>query len=226
MLLGSLGDDVIWGDTTAAGPDAPGTAGDTIYGGGGADAVWGTGRDDSLYGGTENDTFRSGAGNDRIYGIAGQNSLYGEDGNDTIAAGTGDDLLAGGVGDDLLAGDAGNDTLWGGEGNDTMIAGPGTDRMAGGAGADVFVFDAAALAGVGAAADTISDFNAAQGDVIDLSGLGLVFVGAAVFGGTGAGEVRYAGEVLQVDLDGNAVLNAEIVLLGAPALPGPALDLV
>ncbi|HEY0832266.1 MAG TPA: calcium-binding protein, partial [Azospirillum sp.] len=58
--------------------------------------------------------------------------------------GQGDDFIAGNLGDDVLNGNLGNDTL------------------AGGAGADQFVF-----AG-GGGADTINDFDFAQGDRIQV----------------------------------------------------------
>jgi Ca2+-binding RTX toxin-like protein len=253
VLLGSLGDDVIHGESIAEpGVDAPGTAGDTIYGGGGSDRIHGSGRDDWLYGGfgddsieggaghdrmwggfdrstlwggAGNDTIQAGTGGDRAFGDAGDDRMTGGAGNDTFEGGTGDDLLAGGAGDDLLTGGEGNDTLWGGEGNDTLVAGPGVDRMAGGPGADRFVFDIKALAGGTGAADTISDFNASEGDVIALSGLGLTYIGATVFTLGGGAQLRYAEGRLQVDFFGMGLADAEIVLLGAPVLPPGALDL-
>jgi Ca2+-binding RTX toxin-like protein len=65
--------------------------------------------------------------------------------------------LIGGTGDDLLQGRSGNDTLDGGDGNDHLIGGRGTDHLTGGAGADTFTVDSK---------DTITDFNAAEGDAL------------------------------------------------------------
>ena len=66
-----------------------------------------------------------------------------------------------------IRGGAGNDTLTGGAGDDTLTGGTGNDTLKGGDGADTLKF---AEAGAGNA-DTILDYNAAQGDKLDLSGL-------------------------------------------------------
>lgn len=66
-------------------------------------------------------------------------------------------ILLGGPSDDVLTGGHANDFLHGGEGADTMT---------GGAGADTFLFT-----GVSAKSQTVTDFNAAAGDVIDLAGV-------------------------------------------------------
>lgn len=76
----------------------------------------------------------------------------------------GDDVL---IGDDLdngLEGAGGNDTLVGGGGDDNIRGSDGNDIMTGGAGADTFHIDG----GKGEEADTITDFNGAEGDVIEL----------------------------------------------------------
>ena len=65
----------------------------------------------------------------------------------------------------LSAGTAdGNDTLKGGDGNDLLIGGMGSDTLYGGNGADTFKY----LEG-DTGTDTIKDFNAKQGDKLDLS---------------------------------------------------------
>ncbi len=69
-------------------------------------------------------------------------------------------------GNDTLTGGAGNDTIFGQEGNDLITGGLGADTLYGGSDADRFFFNAIAEAG-----DTIKDFDAAEGDVLDLSGL-------------------------------------------------------
>lgn len=71
--------------------------------------------------------------------------------------------------DVLLQGTTGNDVLEGHGGNDVLIGGAGDDILTGGAGADLFVWhqDDVAIGTV----DTITDFNQAEGDVLDLSDL-------------------------------------------------------
>jgi Ca2+-binding RTX toxin-like protein len=105
----------------------------------------------------------------QIYGLGGNDQLDcsgvrsaavyidGGDGADAIYGGGGDAILIGGAGGDLVQGGSGNDTLDGGDGNDFLIAGRGTDVLTGGAGADTFT--------VGSK-DTITDFNALEGDVL------------------------------------------------------------
>ena len=95
-------------------------------------------------------------------GTAGNDQLIGGSGVDHMSAGAGDDNIFGGKGDDVIDGGSGNDTIQGGIGNDTMT---------GGLGADVFKWtlgDVGTL--VSPALDTV-DFNAAQGDSLDLRDL-------------------------------------------------------
>ncbi|MDD9901095.1 MAG: type I secretion C-terminal target domain-containing protein, partial [Alphaproteobacteria bacterium] len=66
-------------------------------------------------------------------------------------------------GDDVLDGGAGDDAIFGQEGNDTITGGAGSDYLSGGSGADTFVLNA-----VGEGVDTITDFNATEGDVLDI----------------------------------------------------------
>lgn len=89
-----------------------------------------------------------------VFGSFGNDQLGGGDGNDTIRGGRGDDALTGGGGDDVICG------------------GFGADTLTGGLGADKFVIRRATIAS-GAnplLADTITDFNAAEGDQIGLMG--------------------------------------------------------
>jgi hypothetical protein len=84
-----------------------------------------------------------------------------EDGVYTIDGTTGDDYVYGTSGDDILSGGAGDDIL---------IGGAGDDILSGGADADTFDFNLADLGTTtDVAADTITDFSTAEGDVIDLS---------------------------------------------------------
>jgi hypothetical protein len=68
-------------------------------------------------------------------------------------------------GHDTIYGGAGNDLIFGQEGNDTIYGGAGNDTISGGSGADTFVSDS--LVGQ----DTITDFSAAEGDMLDFSTL-------------------------------------------------------
>ena len=67
---------------------------------------------------------------------------------------------------DTLYGGAGSDILYGLYGDDVLVGGAGADRLYGGEGGDRFVFEGAtAFNGV----DRIMDFDATEGDVIDIS---------------------------------------------------------
>jgi Ca2+-binding RTX toxin-like protein len=171
---------------------------DIIDGGAGDDTITGYGGGDLLYGGAGNDQISSGftfpistdgihadggdgddlifgsAGNDTLYGGAGSDTLLGIDGDDQLwADGTGTDaatdvnFLHGGLGNDVLYGGSGIDTLDGGEGDDALSVQLGSaDRLIGGTGADIFQFIPAAA--VVLTTVSIDDFNAQEGDLIDL----------------------------------------------------------
>ncbi|MGA6108363.1 beta strand repeat-containing protein, partial [Pseudomonas solani] len=90
----------------------------------------------------------------------------GTEASDLINGSKYSDIINGGNGHDVLYGNAGNDLLNGGDGNDLLIGGIGNDTLTGGAGADVFMWKAGDVGN-----DVIKDFNATQGDRIDLSDL-------------------------------------------------------
>ncbi len=169
-LIGLAGDDTLIG---GEGHDTlePGSGADSLDGGPGRDRAV-LDRSDATTGltlfvlapgfvttldglritGVEDVTLGTGAGADRLVGGAGA---------DLLEAGGGADAIEGGDGDDTLRGQGGADTLAGGA---------GADWLAGGAGADVFALHLAG-GGIGStltAADTIADFNAAQGDRLAL----------------------------------------------------------
>ncbi|HSV03480.1 MAG TPA: SGNH/GDSL hydrolase family protein [Phenylobacterium sp.] len=131
-----------------------GDGNDSIQGGSGFDDINGNKGDDVIDGGSGGgDWLVGGQGNDLITAHAGQNILYGNLGNDTLHAGSGGELMRGGQGDDSITGGIGNDWISGDRGSDTM---------SGGAGADVFhSFSGAGL-------DVVLDFNAMQGDRVQL----------------------------------------------------------
>ncbi|WP_263866593.1 Ig-like domain-containing protein [Pectobacterium brasiliense] len=89
-----------------------------------------------------------------------------KDGNDILNGGAGNDILFGQGGNDTLIGGEGNDLLYGGAGDDILIGGAGGDTLIGGAGADTFKWQAGDIGN-----DVIKDFNAKEGDRIDLSDL-------------------------------------------------------
>ena len=82
---------------------------------------------------------------------------------DSFFGGAGDDLLYGGGGTDLLVGGGNRDRSYGGAGNDVLVAGSGRHQLYGGSGADTFLLDANTVS-----TTTIYDFNAADGDVVNL----------------------------------------------------------
>ncbi len=145
-------------DTVSAGG-----GGDLVNGNTGADVINGNMGDDTLFGGRDDDVLFGGRDNDLINGNLGADVANGNLGRDTVRGGQGNDTLFGGQDSDELWGDLGEDSLSGDLGDDTLF---------GGAGADIFVFRA------GAGMDVIADFNAAEGDRIELQGLGYA-IGAA-----------------------------------------------
>jgi len=153
VLTGSSANDVLYGE---AGNDAltGGLGDDVLYGNQGTDVLYGNQGQDTLFGGQDADTVFGGQDADVIYGNMANDELYGNMASDTIFGGQGDDFIFGGQGDDFVAGNLGDDVLNGNLGNDTLV---------GGAGADRFVF------ATGGGADTVSDFEFAQGDRIQVA---------------------------------------------------------
>jgi Ca2+-binding RTX toxin-like protein len=79
------------------------------------------------------------------------------------------DTLVGNNDANVLEGWGGKDNLKGAGGADTLIGGAAADQMTGGSGGDKFVWEALADTGITSATmDIISDFNAADGDRIDV----------------------------------------------------------
>jgi Ca2+-binding RTX toxin-like protein len=138
---------------------------------------------------------------DVLWGDDGENGIWGHDGNDELKGYGGRDYLLAGAGDDDLYGMDGDDVLSGHTGVDTLVGGAGRDSMTGGSEADTFIWlsihDTSTLV---ASADSIGDFNAAEGDLISLSGIDankiaggnqdFTFIGTAAFSGA-PGELRY-----------------------------------
>jgi Ca2+-binding RTX toxin-like protein len=116
-LIGTAGDDIIYGTNGA----------DNIDAAGGNDVVFARGNADTVSGGT---------GNDVLFGESGADTLNGDDGNDALYGGSGDDILNGGAGNDVLDGEAGNDQLFGNDGDDLLIWDPQNTVYDGGTGTD------------------------------------------------------------------------------------------
>ena len=147
-IYGGSGGDVI---------EAQGDSNYDVWGGPGNDEIGGSSECslDNVFGGSGNDEIfqaneltRGGLGNDIIIFADCGGVAYGERGDDEIRGGDARVELHGGSGDDMVVGsDGGDDHLFGNEDN---------DRLSGRAGADSF--------SCGPGADTITDFNAAEGD--------------------------------------------------------------
>ncbi len=216
QLSGGDGDDWLQGDN---GGDLfkAGAGNDTVYGGGGTDRAYLGEGADVAYGGTDND---------RLNGQGGHDTLYGEEGDDVLIGSSGRDHLDGGTQDDFLHGGGQNDILVGGEGDDVLVGSWGQDMLTGGAGADVFVFEQGHTGRWMGNADLISDFNQAEGDVIDLSAIDAIygagddaftFIGDAAFSGT-AGELTvytHGGDTFVAgDRNGDGLADFQIRLTG------------
>lgn len=191
--------DVIYGIDYGANPDdtifgfdtgdiiSAGAGNDTVYGGLGIDIVDGGDGIDALYGEQDGDYLYGGAGDDVIYGDVGQapesvnyvgdDFLYGQAGNDWIEGNKGNDTIDGGADNDILLGQEGNDIIYGGDGRDYLIGDFGSDLLNGGLGMDDL------YGGVGeadtfqwteidmTAEDNVMDFNAAEGDKLDIANI-------------------------------------------------------
>lgn len=191
VLMGNAGADTLRG----------GAGRDTLFGGLGADDLSGGTGDDMIYGNQGTDIIRVGAGD-------GSDSLWGgqdadlvdasaADAGQVIYGNLGNDDLRGGSAADLINGGHGADTIVGGGGADTIVGGRDDDRLTGGAGADLFVMSR----GLDNGQDTITDFNATQGDRLSFSGQ------AYTVADTTAGlrfDLGSAGAVLLAGVHGNA----------------------
>lgn len=214
---------------------------DWLYGYGGADILYGYDGNDRLNGGTGVDRLIGGLGDD-VYYVDTISDVVLEtvgQGLDTVRVSTtyflsagssierltttnslgtsnidlgGNDLgnaIRGNSGSNTLEGNGGNDTLAGLAGDDLLIGGAGRDRLIGGDGTDTFVF-------IDTSRDRIDDFQSGV-DVIDLGWLvsreEFRFLGPAAFGGS-AGEARFADGLFQLDLNGDAIADLTLTIVG------------
>ncbi len=171
--------------------------------------------DDAIYGYS---------GDDRLRGRGGDDDLFGSFGNDYLNGGNGDDNLDGGWGNDSLYGRTGNDDLIGSYGNDYLSGGVATsgqsgyDTMTGGAGADTFALNGDYL-GDGFA--VITDFDSAEGDIIQLYLPDNYTLGTVNYGGTAAPDtVIFSGfDAVGIVLDqSNLSLASDFNIVAPPVL--------
>ncbi len=225
-LYGGLGDDLLNG---GAGPDR-------MEGGDGEDILLGGLENDYLDGGAGADILKGGGGNDVfIVDDAGDQTIEAAaEGLDVVRAsvgwvlganletlelqgggdiaGTGNaagNTLKGTSGANRLEGLGGVDTLWGLAGDDILVGGEGNDLLRGGAGADRFLV--AHAFGSVLETDTVYDFNAADGDLIDLAGIdaNLLIEGDQAFVRVGAFN-KQAGQMTLTFAGGQTLLRLDV----------------
>jgi Ca2+-binding RTX toxin-like protein len=146
----------------------------------------------------------------------GDNVLSGNDADNVLTCSNSDTVFTG-----LNTPNVGtNDTLDGRGGNDTLTGGAGNDTLTGGTGADTFIFNG------GGGVDLITDFNAAEGDKINLhnttwGNIPLTYIGESAFSSV-AGQVRVTGAVgnqtVEIDHLGNGLYIEVIHVNDAQAL--------
>ncbi len=122
-ILGTSGDDTIFGDDSLGGVSNSGH--DWILADDGDDIILGEAGNDQIFGGMGNDLIDGGKGNDLIEGGDEDDTISGGSGSDILRGGDGDDVIDGGLGNDIIEGGLGTDTLSGGGGNDIFILKPG-----------------------------------------------------------------------------------------------------
>ncbi|MBC7739064.1 MAG: hypothetical protein H7245_18040 [Candidatus Saccharibacteria bacterium] len=153
----------------------------------------GSGLADTLRGSPQGDGFDGGRGMDVLAGFGGSDTMAGGDQNDALYGGAAKDLLSGGLG------------------NDRLVGGTGVDTMTGGTGADQFVYRGTGASG----ADWITDYDAAQGDVLAFARAGatrgdfrVTYVTDAGGGAAGVKEAHVTylptGKLIWVLVDGAA----------------------
>lgn len=98
-----------------------------------------------IQGGPDDDVLNGTPEADVIQGRPGNDTISGLGGHDTLSGGQGRDVVYGGGGDDIVSGGRGDDVVYGGRGADTFAAAAGADT------------------------DQVMDFNAGEGDRVQLA---------------------------------------------------------
>ena len=171
----AVGTDTLISIESVRGTDFADTFDATGYNGASTDLPMGT--DFNEFEGMGGDDVITGNGNTRISYVsatgpvtvdlaAGTASGDGSVGNDTF---TGVSRVRGSSFADVLLGDGNNNVLEGQNGGDVLDGRGGNDTLTGGSGPDTFVY------ATGGGADTITDFNHADADNIDLTGVAGVY---------------------------------------------------
>ncbi|MFQ3616120.1 MAG: hypothetical protein SNJ57_14405 [Cyanobacteriota bacterium] len=104
----------------------------------------------------------------KLSGTAEQDWLQGKGGGDRLLGKLGNDVLQGGAGPDVLLGGLGMDVLLGGGGDDLLDGGGGINLLIGGRGEDTFRLSGTAANINDSQPSIIADFNAFEGDKIQL----------------------------------------------------------
>ncbi|GAB2868931.1 hypothetical protein GCM10027277_42530 [Pseudoduganella ginsengisoli] len=224
-VIGTAFDDYLSDSTTTFYFDEilhGGAGNDTLVSHGGGNYSYST--HDTLIGGTGDDRYvlsiatltdqaisiveAAGEGHDTIE-ITGGQAVFTVPANveDVISGPIASVELTGNALDNFLSGGNGRDVLRGGDGGDTLAGGGGSDLLTGGAGADRFVY--APYADGTAQHDVITDFNAAQGDRIVLSGVALASIGVA-----GANVLLTLSDGEMIELAGVALFNTAWIMAG------------
>lgn len=216
------------------------------------EAVYGTYFNDSFVGNAQDNEFRGISGVDKFNGGGGSDIVsfdwwedLGQHGVDVDMTRASGQIIDDGFGNtetmisienirgsnlaDTIRLGADDTHAWGNGGDDTLIAGDGVQEFYGGDGADTFVFETLSSLGLKPERDYIDDFSSAEGDRLDLSGVGgLVFKGTGAFGGD-TGELRVGEQdgyvTLSGDTDGDTVADFQIIFGGSPTITGADLIL-
>ena len=106
-------------------------------------------------------------GNDSLLGVGRFHGLFGGDGNDWVGVSGDTNGLSGGSGNDYVAATGSFITLDGGPGNDQLVAAAGHMN-------NTYNFRP------GSGQDSITGFEGANGDIVDLRGFGLANLAALV----------------------------------------------
>jgi serralysin len=138
---------------------------------------------------------------------------------ENASGGSAADRITGNAAHNRLQGNGGRDVLSGAAGRDTLAGGGGGDRLAGGTGADVFDYDRISDSGLGTSShDVINGFVRGE-DKIDLSTIDArpTLAGNQAFafvtsGFTGAGQVRYSGGQLLVNMDSDIAAEFSVTV--------------